>query len=131
MSCLEKALLRAALVMIGLAVEETLRVTHAAMVNLAYIAKAATPLTTAKQILAEVGKAVQSWPTTNDEQHKLTLALAAAESIRTERNTASHPGAVVSEAATVEELVVLAGRQVPVFWAIPIQQAVANGFTIP
>jgi hypothetical protein len=132
LSCMEKSLLRAAIVMVGLALEETLRLTHAAMVNLAVISKAATPLTTAKQLLDDIEKAVQSWTTSNDEQHKLKKAISAAESIRTDRNTASHPGVVLSDAAAVEELVVLAGRQVPILWEIPIRQAVTqNGFVVP
>jgi hypothetical protein len=131
-SCVEKSLLRAALVMVGLAVEETLRVTHASMVNLACIGKTASAMKNAKDVLDEIENAVQSWPNQNDEQHRLKMALAAAESIRTERNKASHPGAVVDDAPAVEELLVLAGRQIPTFWEIPIQQAVkTNGFVIP
>jgi hypothetical protein len=127
-SCLEGHLLRAALVMVGLAVEETLRVTHAAMVNQSHIAKGAGALTKAKQILDDIEKAGQSWTTKDDERHHLKVAIVAAESIRTERNKASHPGAVVTDAAAVEEVAVLASRQIPAFWAIPIQQAVTNGF---
>jgi hypothetical protein len=130
-SCAEKALLRAAVVMVGLAFEETLRVTHAAMVNQGHIGKAATPMKKAKDILDDIEKAVQSWPNRNDEQHRLKMAMAAAESVRDERNKASHPGAVVDDAASVEELLVLTSRQAPVFWEIPIKEAVAAGFVLP
>ena len=130
-SCLEKALLRPALVMIGLASEETLRVSHAAMVNLAYIGKAAAARANAKDVLDDIQKAMPSWPQQNDEQHRLTKAIAAAEAIRTERNKASHPGVVLSDAAAVEELLVLAARQVPVFWEVCIEKAVTtNGFVV-
>lgn len=130
-SCIEKALLRAALVMIGLAAEETLRVTHAAMVKLCYIGKNAPATKNVKDVLEEIQKALGSWPTANDEQHRLTKAAAAAESIRTERNKASHPGVVVDDAPAVEELLVLAARQIPIFWEIPIDQAVkTNGLVI-
>jgi hypothetical protein len=130
-SCVEKALLRAALVMIGLAAEETLRVTHAAMVNLAHIGKSAPATKNAKDVLEDIHKALASWPTVNDEQHRLTKAMAAAESIRTERNRASHPGVVVDDAPAVEELLVLAARQIPIFWEIPIDHAVkSNGFVL-
>jgi gas vesicle protein len=96
-SCAEKSLLRAALVMVGLAAEETLRTTHSAMVNLAYITKSAPATKNAKDILEEIQKAVASWPNANDEQHRLTKAIAAAESIRTERNKASHPGVLAPD----------------------------------
>jgi hypothetical protein len=80
-SCLEKSLLRAAVVMTGLAVEETLRVTHAAMVNQGHISKSAASLTKAKQLIDDIEKAAQSWTTANDEQQKLKRAtLAAADS---------------------------------------------------
>ncbi len=117
--------------MVGLAAEETLRVTHAAMVNQRHISKSAGPLTKAKQLLDVIEKAVQSWTTATDEQHRLNMALVTAEAIRTERNNASHPGVIVSDEASVEELVVIAGRQLPVFWEIPIRQAVSNGWVIP
>lgn len=68
--------------------------------------------------------------TQNDEQYKLSVAILAAESIRTERNNASHPGVVVDDAAAVEELIILGGRQIPIFWQIPIAQAQPAGFTI-
>ncbi|MBK8940666.1 MAG: hypothetical protein IPM79_24385 [Polyangiaceae bacterium] len=130
-SCAEKSLLRAALVMVGLAAEETLRTTHNAMVNLAYITKSAPATKNAKDVLEEIQKAVASWPNANDEQHRLTKAIAAAESIRTERNKASHPGVVVDDASGVEELLVLASRQLPVFWEIVIDHAAkTNGFAI-
>ncbi len=130
-SCVEKSLLRAALVMVGLAAEETLIVTHAAMVNQNHIGKAAGTLAKAKNLLSDIEKAVASWTNANDEQHRLKMAITAVESIRTERNKASHPGVVVDDAAAVEEILVLASRQLPVFWEIPIDQAVKNGFTIP
>ncbi len=53
-SCVEKSLLRAALVMVGLAAEETLIVTHAAMVNQGKIAKAAGSLAKAKNLQARI-----------------------------------------------------------------------------
>ena len=130
-SCLASSLLRAAVVMVGLAVEETLRVTHAAMVNQGHIGKSAWALTKAKQLLDDIEKAVQSWTNANDEQHRLRMALVAAESIRTERNNASHPGVIVNDEASVEELVVLASRQLPAFWEIPVLQALNNGWSIP
>jgi hypothetical protein len=130
-SCLESSLLRAAVVMVGLAVEETLRVTHAAMVNQGHISRSAGALMKAKHLLDDIEKAAQSWTTANDEQHRLKMAVVSAESIRTERNSASHPGVLVNDAASIEELVVLAGRQLPIFWEIPILQALNNGWSIP
>ncbi|HEX4338278.1 MAG TPA: hypothetical protein VH062_20375 [Polyangiaceae bacterium] len=131
-SCLERSLLRAAVVMTGLAAEETLRVTHAMMVKTAHIKKkAASSLAKSRDVLDEVANAAQSWTTANDERHRLKIAIQTLESIRTDRNQVSHPGIFAPDAAAVEELVVLAARQLPVFWEIPIQHALNNGFHIP
>ncbi len=104
--------------------------THDAMVHRKDIKKVARPMSTAKSILADIEAAAKSWAD-KDERHRLNLALVAAESIRTERNNASHPGVVVNDIGAVEELLILAGRQLPVLWELPIKQAVTNGFVVP
>jgi hypothetical protein len=114
----------------SLAMEETLRLTHDAMVKLNHISKVAGPMTKAKQLIDEIQKATASWTNQNDEQHLLSLAVVAAENIRVDRNKASHPGALLNDAGAVEELLTSASRQIPVFWQIPIDQAIAAGFTI-
>lgn len=128
-SCLERSLLRPATIMIGLASEETLQVVRAALLSLSLLKKTLGPRANAKDLLDDIQKAIPNWPGGSDEQHRLRKAVAAAESIRTDRNLASHPGAVLSDQAAVEELLVLAGRQIPVFWDIVVQHAVTiNGF---
>lgn len=111
-SCLEHGLLRASVVMVGLAVEETITEAHETLARRGTIATPRARM--ARDRLAEVEGAIAVWPN-NDERHRLRLAIVSAENIRTERNRASHPGERFEDALLVEELLVSASRQLPVF----------------
>lgn len=110
-SCLEHGLLRATVVMIGLAVEETVAEAHEALVNSATIQ--ASRARNARDKIAELRAAISAWPNV-DERHRLQISLVALENVRTERNRASHPGERFEDAATVEELLVSSSRQLPI-----------------
>ncbi len=90
-TCLEAGVLRPALMMIGLANEETIRITHAAMAHQGTF-KVAPMMTKARDLLAEIEVALKTWPGSKDEHHRLQFAAVAIESIRVERNAAAHPG---------------------------------------
>jgi hypothetical protein len=114
-SCLEHGLLRAAVVMVGLAVEETVTAAHDALSSRGAVQNSRARL--ARDRLAELQVAVAGWPNV-DERHRRQMAIVAAESVRTERNRASHPGERFEDAAAVEELLVAASRQLPLIWSV-------------
>jgi len=112
-ACLERGVLRAAVVMVGLAFEETLR---AACENI----KVAGHVRATPQKAVEVMKALRDYverlPQKMDKRHTLLMALVAAEGVRTERNGSGHPGARFDDEDSVEDLLVSASRQIPVVW---------------
>jgi len=132
--CQDRSLLRAALAMVGLAAEETLRITYEALFHLKEISKPLGERTQAKDVLRDVRKAVDLWPEKKsddaDRKQRLLLALGTAEAIRVARNKASHPGARMTDNEEVEEVLQLAARHLPVLWRIPIAKAVDAGFTV-
>jgi hypothetical protein len=110
--CLERGVLRAAIVMLGLAFEETLRAAYDAVAL-----PAAPPPKIARDFLAALRNHVASLSMAKaEDRHVLSIALVAAESVRTERNRAAHPSAVFDDTNAVEELLVSASRQIPVIW---------------
>lgn len=128
--CLRRGLLRAAVVMIGLASEATIRVTAEALFSLG---ECAEPKKKAVQQIAQVRDAVDKWTTTQkqkDEKHRVTQALSALETIRVERNQTAHPGFVQLDRSHIEDILILAQSQILVFWQIPIARAIAAGFVL-
>ncbi len=133
--CIERRILRAALVMVGLAAEQTLQVTYAALDHLKKLAPPVQQRPAARKVLADIKKAADSWPAnTPDERearHRFGFAVLAAETIRNARNDASHPSAVLKDIRKVESVLTEAALHLPAFWAIPIAEAVKQGFTVP
>ena len=126
--CLRRGLLRAAVVMIGLAAEETVRITLEALINLGKLT--GVPSWKAVNQLAQLKTVAEAWPQ-REEKHQMTMAVLAFEAVRRQRNGAAHPGAVRLEHLQIESLLTLTASHIPVMWKIPIQQAVDNGFVIP
>ena len=133
-SCLEAGLLRPALMMLGLANELTVRITHNALVHQGKL-KAAGPRAKTRDLLADVQSVAETWSggkggSLKDEEHRLTSATSASEVIRDERNQAAHPGKKVTDGPHVERLMILGAHHMPVFWELIVKPAVAAGFVL-
>jgi hypothetical protein len=107
--CLERRLLRAAVVMTGLAFEEAIELCLDVAVQNAWLttipSKAVKRISELERVLPRI---------VGDEQrHRARLALVAAESIRTERNRASHPSDEFDDDLLVESLITETGIHVP------------------
>jgi len=128
-SCLENGLLRPSLMMLGLANEETIRACHAA---LAYEKKvpAAPALAKTRDLLSAIEPVVRGWAGKREEQHRLSLALTAAEEIRVERNDAAHPGKKVTDEPHIEHLLSLVAHHCAIFWEVIVKPATLAGFVI-
>lgn len=118
-ACAERGLLRAAVVMIGLAVEETVDHAYDAAVKLSLIKS--TKNIPAAQKVAALSKGFALLRNA-EERRQLQIALVAAENVRTERNRAAHPGEKFEDAGSVEELLVSSCRQIPVFWNVLVSK---------
>lgn len=133
-TCLEARVLRPALMMLGVANEETIRIAHAALVHQGRFA-AASGMTSARHLLDDIEATVRAWAagakSLKDEQHRLILAAGSIEAIRVERNAAAHPGKVGPDGAHIESLLVLALHHLPVFWELLVKPAVSVGFVLP
>ena len=132
--CLHRGLLRAAVVMIGLAVEETISVSIDALVHLNKMTPPPAWGWKASVQIAHLKTVVDTWISTpstqKEEKLKMTMALSAFDGIRTVRNEAAHPGPVTLGRDSIESLLILASIQIPVMWQIPIAQAVNLGFAL-
>jgi hypothetical protein len=131
-SCLEAGVLRPALMMLGLANEVTVRVTHAGLAHLGKV-KAASPMAKARGLLADIEVAANAWSGgkgggLKDEEHRLKLAAVAAEAIRDERNKVAHPGQKVTDGPHVESMLMVGAHHLPVLWEVIVKSAVAAGF---
>lgn len=129
-TCLEASVLRPALMMIGLANEETIRITHAGLAHAGHVT-AAPAMAKARDLLSAIDPVLKAWPGTKDERHRLSLAWTAIEVIRVERNAAAHPGNQVTDSPKIESLLTLAAHHLPVFRELLVKPAVAAGFVIP
>ena len=130
--CLARNLLRAAVVMVGLAAEETIRVTHKAMVHMTIVQPKPSPAQgpNTRDLVADIRAGMGSWQAKADAKHRLNMSLVAVENVRIERNKASHPGAANFDTESVEELLVSSARQLPTFWGGVIADAVKQGFVV-
>jgi hypothetical protein len=123
-ACLESHIPRAAVVMVGLALEVT---TIRALVALIAAGLAQQPQhPNAMTRLNAVRVGVEAWPhataSGREERHALRIACGVAESIREQRNNAAHDAASTFEELAVEELVASAARQtIPAFWNVVIK----------
>lgn len=119
-ACLERGVLRAAVVMVGLAFEETLRV---ACENVQAAGHVRGTQRKAVEVMKVLRDYVERLPQKLDKRHTLLMALVAAEGVRTERNGSGHPGARFDDEDSVEELLVSASRQIPVIWKCLVDDA--------
>jgi hypothetical protein len=132
LSCLEADVLRPALMMLGLANEVTIRITHAALAHQTKVS-AAGPMAKARDLLADIDGVAKAWAGgkgggVKDEEHRLKLAAGTLEAIRDERNNAAHPGRKVTDGAHVEGLLMLGAQHLPVLWEVMVKPAVVAGF---
>ncbi len=109
--CLRHRLLRPAVVMAGLAMEESVAAIHDVLVQ-----GQKPKWWNARDKLAFVTGHVEQQPMKAEEKHRMRMALTAAEVLRNARNDAAHQADSAFDLGTVEEIVVSAGRQVPVLW---------------
>lgn len=130
-ACLEAGLLRPALMMLGVVNERTIAITHAALVHEQKLSPpGARP--PARTLLGEIEKVVRAWKQGGgkaEDQHRLTMAIAAAETIRVERNEAAHPSKRVDDVGQVESMAMSAASMLPVLWELVVKVAVDNGFS--
>ena len=129
-SCLEAGVLRPALMMLGLANEVTVRVTHGALTHQGKV-NAAGALSPVRNLLADIQGVAASWAAgggSKDEEHRLKLATATSEEIRDERNNAAHPGQKVTDAPHVESMLMLGAHHMPVLWEVIVRPAKTAGF---
>ncbi len=129
-SCIEAAVFRPALMMLGLANEVTIRTAHAALAHQTKV-RAAQVRANARDLLADIEAVARAWAAgggTKDEQHRLMMACAAAETVRDERNKAAHPGQKVTDGPHVEGLLMLGAHHLPVLWELIVKPATVAGF---
>jgi hypothetical protein len=111
--CLARGLIRAAVVMVGLATEHVVQEAHVRVVTTGKASRHSKTRDRLSDLLHVTGTISNP-----EEQHVLRAGLAAVEVVRTARNRASHPGAAFDSSAEVEELVVLASHHLPVVWKL-------------
>jgi hypothetical protein len=133
-TCLEAQVFRPALMMLGVANEETIRIAHAALAHQGKLAPAAA-MTKARDLLDDIETVLRAWATAaknlKDERHRLVFAAGSIETIRVERNAAAHPGKKALDGPNIEALLTLASHHLPVFWELLVKPAVAVGFALP
>lgn len=131
-SCLEAGVLRPALMMVGVANEVSVRVTHDALAHQTKVTKAG-PMAKMRDLVADIDTVAGAWAAgggTKDEQHRLKMAVGAAETVRDERNKTAHPGHKVTDGSHVESMLMLAAHHLPVLWELMVKPAVAAGFVL-
>lgn len=129
-SCLEAGVLRPALMMVGVANEVTVRVTHDALAHQNKVTKAGA-MAKMRDLLADISAVAGTWAAgggTRDEEHRLKMAVGGTEAVRDERNKAAHPGQKVTDAPHVESMLMLAAHHLPVLWELMVKPAKAVGF---
>jgi hypothetical protein len=135
-SCAEGRLYRPALMMVGVANEQTIRVAHAALVHLTLIAAPAANAG-ARALLAGIQGAAPTWQVagvpalqTNEQRHRLNLAVTFSEALRVERNNVAHPGAALGDEVMVEQMLMGFAHHAGAYWEIVVRHAVAQGFQL-
>ena len=128
-ACLVAHVLRSAVMMLSLATEETIRIARAALYFQGKGVKAPGGMANARDLIAAIEPVVRAWPGKED-QHRITMAVVAAESIRVERNSAAHPGKQVTDGPHVEQLLESTASHLPVLWERVIKPAVDQGFVL-
>ena len=114
--CLARGLIRAAVVMVGLATELVIQEAHVRVVTSGKASKHSTMRDRLSDLLHAANGISKP-----EDQHVLRAALAALEVIRTARNQASHPGAAFDNPAEAEELIVLSSHHLPVVWKLWVE----------
>jgi hypothetical protein len=135
-SCAEARLYRPALIMAGVASEQTIRTTHAALVHLTLVA-ARDASAGARTLLADMAAVVANWQDpgvparqTNEDRHRLNLAMTFAEALRVERNQVAHPGVALGDEVLVEQMLMGFAHHAAACWEIIVRYAVAQGFQL-
>lgn len=107
--CMRHGLLRAAVVMTGLAFEEAVEQCLDECVQRGWVQKvpqkAVARVQELQRAIARIGD--------TEQRHRATLALVAAETVRTERNQASHPSTEFDDVLLVESLLIETSIHVP------------------
>jgi hypothetical protein len=135
-TCLEAGAVRPALMMAGVANEETVRVAHAALAHQNKL-QAATGMPRMRDLLSAIESVVNvfappgSSAAVKEQQHRLKGALRASEFVRAERNAVAHPGHKFSDGPQVESMLMLMWNFLPFFWESLVAPAVVAGFTVP
>jgi hypothetical protein len=135
-ACLAHGLLRPALVIVGVANEDTVRAAHGAM---AHGHLFATRPASAKMrvLLSDVLSAIPLWKAasgrssdTDEQRHRLRAAAAFSETLRVDRNNVAHPGATAPLEVVVEGHLVGFARHANVYWESVVRDARATGFSL-
>jgi len=117
--CLDADLFRPAIVMIGIAAEVTIKAAYKTMAQLSLVRGEASQL---KDMLVEVhaqhGALRDGDASRSDRVHRIKMALAFVETVRTQRNDAAHPGNPSPDGAIVRAQFTSACLHLPVVWEL-------------
>ncbi len=117
-TCLSQRILRAAVVMIGLAYEEICKDVVGELVTRGRIGSAGHNQRGRAQALQQFVSGLSPRGPRSEGRHRGLMALGTAESVRVKRNQASHPGERFDSHEDTDQLLVLAGRSLPDLWNI-------------
>lgn len=135
-SCAEARLFRPSLAMVGVANEQTIRTTHAALVHLTLLA--APPANAgARNLLSEVQGSIGAWQVpgvdarqTKEDRHRLSFAATFSEALRVERNNVAHPGVSLGDEVMVEQMLSGFAHHATAFWEVMVKHAASQGFQL-
>lgn len=127
--CLSHGLLRASVVMLGVAAETTLNLALDGLLATGKVQKA--PKRPKAQEVIELLKTAAPGLPNDNEKHDFEMALVGLDGLRRERNKAAHPHPAMLECEQVEALIVAVARCIQDIWRISIQSSVNDGYKLP
>lgn len=128
--CLSRGLLRASVVMLGLASEITLSIALEGLLHTGKVAPLTVKRPKAQQVIDLLRATAVAWPD-KDQRHDFEMALVGLDVLRRERNNAAHPHPVGLDPDELESLLITAVRQITEIWKIPIATAINEGYPAP
>lgn len=129
--CLRHQILRAGVMLIGVAAEITVRITHDALVASNKLNPLNTPPgkpPSARKLLDRSFEEIsKNWTNLNEERRNLTQDLTYLDSLREARNRAAHPEQAKFSPEEVERFIDLASRSIARIWRVIIEPIVTSG----
>lgn len=129
--CLRHHILRAGVLLIGVAAEITVRTAHDAMVASGFLTalnlQPGQPPSAKRLLDRALEEVAKKWPKQNEEQRNLKFDLMSLDSLREARNRAAHPEQAQFSPEEVERYIDLSSKSIARIWQIVIEPAVRNG----